>query len=140
MSTQSLADTPPGYLLHGIYPVVDLSPQHLVSETATMAFNAGSFMEKIKASVQQIFDEFKVSMLEIIAEKGRGGSNGFSRNHACAARSRGSNGDVSSRGSIGGAAKIRNSEAKHNGCQTLHGCGAHWIDGTEPANYDSCSM
>jgi hypothetical protein len=37
-----------------------------------MAFNAGSFMEKIKASVQQIFDEFKVSMLEIVAEKGRG--------------------------------------------------------------------
>jgi hypothetical protein len=33
-----------------------------------MAFNAGSFMEKFKASVQQIFDEFKVCMLDIVTE------------------------------------------------------------------------
>jgi hypothetical protein len=38
MSTQSLAATPSGYLLHGSYPIVDLSPQHLVSEPTTMAF------------------------------------------------------------------------------------------------------
>ena len=36
-----------------------------------MAFDAGSFMEKFKASLQPIFDEFKVRMLEILAEKQR---------------------------------------------------------------------
>ena len=36
-----------------------------------MAFDAVSFMEKFKAFVQPIFDEFKVHMLEIVAEKER---------------------------------------------------------------------
>ena len=71
MPTQSLVAMPSGYLLHGSYPVVDLSPQYLVSEPTTMAFDAGSFMEKFKASVQPIFDEFKSRMLEIVAEKER---------------------------------------------------------------------
>jgi hypothetical protein len=31
-----------------------------------MAFDAGSFMDKCKASVQPIFDEFKMYMLEIV--------------------------------------------------------------------------
>jgi hypothetical protein len=34
-----------------------------------MAFDAGFFMEKFKASVQPIFDKYKVRMLEIVAEK-----------------------------------------------------------------------
>jgi hypothetical protein len=38
MSTQSLAATPSGYLQHGSYPIVDLSPQHLVSEPTTIVF------------------------------------------------------------------------------------------------------
>jgi hypothetical protein len=40
LSTQSLTAMPSGYLLHGSYPIVDLSPQHLVSEPTTMAFVA----------------------------------------------------------------------------------------------------
>ena len=69
MSTQTLAAMPSGYLLHGSYPVVDPSPHHLVSKPTTMAFDANSFMEKFKASLQPIFDEFKMRMLEIVVKK-----------------------------------------------------------------------
>ena len=71
MSTQSLTATPSGYLLHGSYPVVDPSPQLLVPEPTTMAFDVDSFMESFKASLQPIFDEFKTRMLKIVMGKER---------------------------------------------------------------------
>jgi hypothetical protein len=37
MSTQSLVATPSGYLLHGSYPIVDLSPQQRGSRMGVVA-------------------------------------------------------------------------------------------------------
>jgi hypothetical protein len=53
MSTQSLTATLSGYLLHGSYPVVDLSPQHLVSEPTTMAFVAKVLRRILRVTVHQ---------------------------------------------------------------------------------------
>ena len=71
MTIQSLAPTPSRYLLHASYPIVYLRPQHLISEPTTRASDVDSFMGKFKASVQTIFENFKVCMLEILAEKER---------------------------------------------------------------------
>ena len=46
---------PSGYLLHGSYPVVDLSPQHLASEPTTMAFAAEKTPRRIlRITIQHV--------------------------------------------------------------------------------------
>jgi hypothetical protein len=85
MSTQPLAATPSGYLPHGSYPVVDLSPQHLVSEPTTMAFPAEKTSQRIlritiqrvvyqitKNLLHQVFDPFGVvETIEIFPGRSR---------------------------------------------------------------------
>jgi hypothetical protein len=85
MSTQSFAATPSGYLLHGSYPVVDLSPQHLVSEPTTMAFVAEKVPRRIlrvtvhhvlypitEGVLHQVFDPYGVvDTIEIFPGRSR---------------------------------------------------------------------
>jgi hypothetical protein len=84
MST-TLAATPFGYLLHGSYPIVDLSPQHLVSEPTTMAFAAEKMLRQIlrvtiqhvlypitESVLHQVFDPYgAVEAIEIFPAKSR---------------------------------------------------------------------
>jgi len=64
MATQTLSATPSGYLQHGRYPVVDLSPQHLVSEPTTMAFAAEKMSRRIlRVTIQDVLYPITESLL-----------------------------------------------------------------------------
>ena len=55
---------PSGYPLHGSYPVVDLSPQHLVSEPTTMAFAAEKMSRRIlRVTIQHVLYPVTESVL-----------------------------------------------------------------------------
>ena len=55
---------PSGYLLHGSYPVVDLNPQHLVSEPSTMAFAAKKTSRRIlRITIQRVVYQITENLL-----------------------------------------------------------------------------